>query len=163
MLLFMLEELLTCLGRWNRLFLRNMFFAWLHVPSIMITLCFTVPTSWFCTNSSKSWDLGPGYKISVLGSWHSAARSACLTTMKYWEGWNEGEGERENSTVKKYVVVCFGFSVVVFFFLEKVENPAYFASLNLLPTITLHFSCGRQAASSGTVRSTRLSFKHIYK
>lgn len=62
------SELHTCLGRWSRLFLRNMFLAWLHVPSMMITLCFTVPTSWFCTNSSKSWDLGPGYRMSVLGS-----------------------------------------------------------------------------------------------
>lgn len=34
---------------------------------------------------------------------------------------------------------------------------AYFSSLNLLPTMTLHFPCGKQAASRGTVRSTRLS------
>lgn len=68
----------TCFGRWNRLFLRNMFFAWLQVPSMMITLCFTVPTSWYCTNSSKFWDLGPGYRISVLLSRHTAASSGCL-------------------------------------------------------------------------------------
>lgn len=99
----------TCLGRWKRLFLRNMFLAWLQVPSMMMTLCFAVPTSWYCTNSSRFSDLGPGYRISVLLSRHTAASSGC------------------------------------------------FSSLNLLPTMTLHFPCGRQAASRGTVRSTRLS------
>lgn len=68
----------TCLGKWNRLFLRNMFLAWLQVPSMMITLRFIVPTSWYCTNSSRFWDLGPGYRISVLLSRHTAANSGFL-------------------------------------------------------------------------------------
>ena len=68
----------TCLGRWNRLFCRNMFLAWLQVPSMMITLCFTVPTSLCCTNSSRFCDLGPGYRINVLLSRHTAASSGCL-------------------------------------------------------------------------------------
>lgn len=125
-------------------FLRNMFFAWLQVPSMMMTLCFTVPTSWYFTSSSRFWDLGPGYRMSVLLSRHTAASSGCLV------------GEEMEGKKPKYICGLNN-SGVGRVLIHLQENTSYFSSLNLLPTMTLHFPCGKQAASRGTVRSTRLS------
>lgn len=135
----------TCLGRWNKLFLRNMFLAWLQVPSMMITLCFTAPTSWCSTKSSRFWDLGPGYRISVRLSRHTAASSGFLRGKIKCIRRNPWHRRCDIGVVKSA---------------QRTRTPAYFSSVNLLPTMTLHFPCGKQAARSGTVRRTLLSWEH---
>lgn len=90
--------------------------------------------------------------LQVLGfrAWIQDQRSAVPThRSQLWVPERRKYGDKNNI---RWRIPSQHFEIIVL-----TRYRAYFSSLNLLPTMTLHFPCGKQAASRGTVRSTRLS------